>query len=177
MFSASTVLRSARRRAGLSQRELGRRAGTSGAAVAAYETGTKEPRLSTLQRLVTAAGQTLRVGLDPDAVQQLPLSRADRISLALHRRILAKLLVDEATVRAAGRRNIERMRVQGGGSADAYLGAWSELLRGSVEELVAALTALDQCARDLRQVTPFAGVLAPQERWDVVRADRRRRAA
>ena len=47
---AATLLLAVRSEAGLSQRELAARAGTSGATVAAYELGTKEPRLSTLAR-------------------------------------------------------------------------------------------------------------------------------
>src|SRR4051794_11505903 len=42
--------------AGLSQRELARRAGTSGPTLHAYEHGTKSPTVSTLERIARAAG-------------------------------------------------------------------------------------------------------------------------
>lgn len=54
-----TVLRAARERAGLSQQELGRRAGTSQATISAYENGAKEPSLATLDRLLAATGTRL----------------------------------------------------------------------------------------------------------------------
>lgn len=49
---------------GLSQRALAARAGNSGATVAAYETGTKDPRTSTWLRLLAAAGYEVDVVLD-----------------------------------------------------------------------------------------------------------------
>lgn len=54
-----TVLRRARQRAGLSQEELARRAGTSQATISAYENGAKEPSLRTLDRVLAAAGARL----------------------------------------------------------------------------------------------------------------------
>jgi transcriptional regulator with XRE-family HTH domain len=53
------LLRQARLDAGLSLRALGDRASTSAATLATYEAGRKEPRISTLQRLVDATGGAL----------------------------------------------------------------------------------------------------------------------
>jgi transcriptional regulator with XRE-family HTH domain len=60
-----SLLRSARRRAGLGLRELARRAGTSHATLHAYEAGVVEPRVETLQRIATAAGFAIDVTLTP----------------------------------------------------------------------------------------------------------------
>jgi hypothetical protein len=38
-----------------------------------------------------------------------------------------------------------------------------------LDELAGAITADDEAGRDLRQCSPFAGVLAPAERWAIVR--------
>ncbi|MCP9488387.1 MAG: helix-turn-helix domain-containing protein [Solirubrobacteraceae bacterium MAG38_C4-C5] len=54
-------LHEARRRAGLSQTELARRAGTSQATISAYESGRKQPSVATLSRLLAAAGARLTV--------------------------------------------------------------------------------------------------------------------
>jgi transcriptional regulator with XRE-family HTH domain len=54
-------LRDARRRAGLTQAALARRAGTSQATVSAYERGSKQPSVETLDRLLAAAGARLVV--------------------------------------------------------------------------------------------------------------------
>ena len=56
-----TELRSARQRAGLTQAELARRAGTSQATLSAYEGGRKTPSLNTLHRLLAGTGSRLVV--------------------------------------------------------------------------------------------------------------------
>lgn len=58
-MTAGELLREARHRAGISQRELADRAGTSQAAVAAIERDRKAPTFPTLQRLLSAAGAAL----------------------------------------------------------------------------------------------------------------------
>ena len=55
-------LRDARRRAGLTQRDLARAAGTSQATVSAYEAARKTPSVATLDRLLDACGASLEVG-------------------------------------------------------------------------------------------------------------------
>lgn len=61
--TAGQLLRQARSSAGLTQRALARRAGMSQSVIAAYESDTREPALSTLAALVEAAGLTLEVGV------------------------------------------------------------------------------------------------------------------
>jgi transcriptional regulator with XRE-family HTH domain len=60
--NAAAELRAARLRAGLTLRQLARRAGTSHATLAAYEGGRKVPSVATFNRIVRAAGY--RPGLD-----------------------------------------------------------------------------------------------------------------
>lgn len=70
---AAGLLRLARHKAELTQRELAERAGVTQQAISAYETGRMEPTLPTLQRLLAAAGFEMRMGLEPlsdDAYQQ-----------------------------------------------------------------------------------------------------------
>ena len=55
------LLVAVRRRRGLTQAELGRRAGTSQPVISAYEHGRRDPTLGTLRRLVEAGGERLRV--------------------------------------------------------------------------------------------------------------------
>ena len=183
MGIAAQLLREARRRAGLSQRGLAAVARTSGATVAAYEAGTKDPRVETLQRLLQATGTGLRLaddgrGVEGPAPRPRPLTREERLDLAFHRAVLRRLLDDPEDVRARGRRNLEHLRrVHADGAAGAYLDRWAELLEGDLEDLVAALAGLDEDARALRQSTPFAGVVPPAERWAVIRRERERRRA
>jgi transcriptional regulator with XRE-family HTH domain len=60
-----TLLRDMRRTAGLSQRDLAERAGTSQPAVVRYERGTTTPSWQTLERLAGACGRRLRIQVEP----------------------------------------------------------------------------------------------------------------
>ncbi len=74
--------------AGLSQRALARRAGTSQPAVVRYERGSKTPSWETLQRLAAACGRRVKLDVetvpDPDDVELaerlLELSPEERLS-------------------------------------------------------------------------------------------------
>lgn len=60
-MNAASTLRTARRRAGLTQAALATRAGTSQATISAYESGSKQPSLETFSRLLAATGSRLAV--------------------------------------------------------------------------------------------------------------------
>jgi transcriptional regulator with XRE-family HTH domain len=68
-MNPAEALRTARREAGLSQAELAARARTSQATVSAYESGRKEPSLSTLSRLLAATGTRITVERAPPPVR------------------------------------------------------------------------------------------------------------
>jgi transcriptional regulator with XRE-family HTH domain len=61
----AALLRDARRRSGLTLRQLARRARTSHSAIAAYESGAKSPNSATLCRLVRACGFEIEPQLRP----------------------------------------------------------------------------------------------------------------
>jgi len=83
----AALIRTARRRAGLTQGELAARAGTSQPVVSAYEHGHRQPALETLRRLVEAAGQRVRL----DAVAPVG-DLAPPVDLAEHGRRLLDVL-------------------------------------------------------------------------------------
>jgi transcriptional regulator with XRE-family HTH domain len=62
--SLKAIVRETRIAAGLSQRALAQRAGTSQSAIARYERGVATPSWETLQRLVSACGQRLRLSTE-----------------------------------------------------------------------------------------------------------------
>ena len=64
----ASLLRAARRRAGLTQRELASRAGTAQSVVARIESGQTSPAAATLARLLAAAGFETRTELAPLSV-------------------------------------------------------------------------------------------------------------
>ncbi|MCW2573375.1 MAG: putative Xre family DNA-binding protein [Frankiales bacterium] len=65
---AEALVRTARHRAGLSQRELAARAGTSQSAIAAVESGRKQPSVATLNRWLEATGQRLSIEAADDEI-------------------------------------------------------------------------------------------------------------
>lgn len=64
-MEAQHLVRTARRRSGLTLRELAGRAGTSHSALAAYEAGRTIPNVDTLDRVLRAAGFASDVVLCP----------------------------------------------------------------------------------------------------------------
>jgi len=64
-MDAARLIRAARRRAGLSLRELAERAHTSHSTLASYEQARKTPNVDTLDRILTACGFRVDVTLAP----------------------------------------------------------------------------------------------------------------
>lgn len=96
------------------------------------------------------------------------LRRARALLAALARRIVEA--PDDAV--AHGRSTPARMRsADSDGHAGALLDAWDGLLDGPVDQIVAVLTDPDR--DQLASSSPFAGLLRPEERWDVLRSERR----
>jgi transcriptional regulator with XRE-family HTH domain len=155
-------IRTLRAVARLSQVELARRAGTSQPAVAAYEASRKSPTWRTLVRVADAAGYHPHLEFVP------PLTREDRRSLALHAAIADHLRANPEAVLARARRNLARMHALHEG-ARPLLDEWAVLLRRPLSALLPVLRDPSPWARELRHVTPFAGVLSARERARVYR--------
>ena len=84
---ASALLSDARSRAGLTQLEVARRAGIARPSISQYETGKKDPSVTTLRRLVQACGMELVMRADPlSAAERAQLARDDAIGQAQARR-------------------------------------------------------------------------------------------
>lgn len=81
-MDVGTLIATCRARAGLSQRELAARAGTSAAAICLYESGERVPRLDTLDRIVSATGAALHI----------EVQHPEKIDLEANARALEKLL-------------------------------------------------------------------------------------
>lgn len=61
-MEAKTLLRTERRRAGLTQRDLAKRTGVPQSTIARIELGQTDPRASTLNALMVGCGRTMTVG-------------------------------------------------------------------------------------------------------------------
>ncbi len=147
----------------VTQAHLARAAGTSQPTLVAYERGQKSPTWRTIERLAHA------LGFEPHLVFVPPLTREDRRSLALHAAIGERLQAEPDAVLARASEALARMRVLHPG-AEALLDEWRVLLRRPLPALLPVLRDPSPWARELRQVTPFAGVLTAGERARVYRA-------
>ena len=97
--NAARALRHARRRAGLTQRQLAASAGVAQPTIARIERGLEMPRIDTLDRLLRVCGDAVETvplageGIDRTVIRQLlRLTPAERARTAVHdARMLAEL--------------------------------------------------------------------------------------
>ena len=82
-MDAAWSVRKAREIAGLSKRELARRAHTSPAAIVAYEAGERDPTVGTLTRIMAAAGAITEIEIEPARTRPDPAASAARLSQVL----------------------------------------------------------------------------------------------
>jgi hypothetical protein len=88
-------------------------------------------------------------------------------SIALHREVATRLLREPLLLDAA-RARVERWLRED--AIDRRWGeAWLDLLSGGVDAVVSLLIDRSDRAHDLRQVSPFAGVLDARTRWAILR--------
>lgn len=98
--------------------------------------------------------------------------RVEELSLLLHRAVADKLRRNPGVLTKA------RERVRGwladGSVHPRYAQAWDHLLALSPAEISDCLVDPGERMRALRQCSPFAGALSPQERWRILREARSR---
>lgn len=93
----------------------------------------------------------------------------DERSLAFGRAIAARLRARPELL-ARARATVARWKVTASPRSNADLQAWLEALEdGSPEGVIALLTGSDERAIRMRQSNPFAGVLSPRERTEILK--------
>ena len=140
-MSASSMIRTARHAGALSQRALAQLAGTSGPTVAAYEAGTKDPRASTLLRLIAAAG------VDVQLTDRRPA--ADRFRDLLAASVAAQVAADPTLLDRASE------VMEGGVWRSDYARQWRTLIAAGPEAVVGVLTSTHPDALALKADSPF----------------------
>jgi hypothetical protein len=93
--------------------------------------------------------------------------RIEERSIALHREI-AQRLRTRPELLGVVRKNIERW-IQRDGEAPAWT-EWNKILGQPLEEILAFFVSPDEKARQLRQSSPFCGILTSEERWKIYEA-------
>jgi len=154
---------------GISHTALARRVRNGAVPLVENREGRLEVPVPALLRLAAEAPTQIRsTSATPPDVSQPRQGRAgatDR-SLAYHRAVADRLnraQVDDALYR------LRKWRTEGKLEA-VYADAWQEILRGPLSEVRHALTDDSPLAADLRQNSPFAGVLSEPERRAIIGA-------
>jgi len=101
------------------------------------------------------------------------LTRDQHRSLWLAYAVAAQVVSDPDVAVASARANMRRMRKAARGQAQRWLDEWERLLDGPIEELLDNLTSRSPKGRELRQNSPFAGLLSSEERTEILAAWRR----
>ncbi|MGK5084881.1 helix-turn-helix transcriptional regulator [Bdellovibrionota bacterium FG-1] len=155
-----------RSQAGVTQQKLALMAGTSQPTIASYEAGRKSPTLETLERLAKSMGLEVTVSFVS------PLTREDLRSLAYHQAVTTRLRREPEVVLAKARGNLETMSKMHP-DVKKLFDQWEQWLDLPVEDLVNCCLDASLLARDMRQVTPFAGILSAGERLAILKKFRK----
>ena len=145
----------------MTQGQLAECAGTSRARLNSYERAQVSPTSDTLERVLGAMGADLTT---------IPtMTYEERRSLAISESIARKLVEDPDAVISKARSNLVRMRMAATHEVT-WIDIWDAILGLGVYHVASLLTATDQFARDLRQSSPFAGVLTEAARAEAIRS-------
>ena len=113
--------------------------------------------------------------LDRAEVERLArggLTRDERQSLWLHRAVAGRVAIDPNGTLALARSNLDRML--GAHESDIpWLRQWRDILDRGPEQVMRVLVGENQASVELRQNSPFSGVLTDRQRAMVLRAFRR----
>jgi excisionase family DNA binding protein len=110
---------------------------------------------------------------DVTALTRRELTRDQERSLWLHRVVAGRLALDPDAVLAQARKNLQHLRrVHPGGMTAQWLAEWQKILDTDQDAVFSALTSPSAHAAELRQNSPFAGVLSAQDREAALQAFR-----
>jgi excisionase family DNA binding protein len=109
--------------------------------------------------------------VDLEAILTPALTRDQLKAIWLHRAVAGRLVADPATVLAKAASNLDRLAaIHPDGMAARWLERWRQILNSGTEAVLDVLTSRSPSATDLRQNSPFAGVLSEPERHAVLSA-------
>jgi excisionase family DNA binding protein len=101
------------------------------------------------------------------------MNKQDTQSLLLAYAVAAEIVNDPTTAIAKAQSNLTAMmEAPHKGATRVWLSEWEKLLDGPVVDLLQALTATTQRSHELRQNSPFAGVISEETRRNALRLAR-----
>jgi len=90
--------------------------------------------------------------------------RIEERSLALHQ-VIARRLREKPEFLQVAKNNLERW-IKRDGELPAWM-EWENILRKPITQIVDLMVSTSEKGRQLRQSSPFCGILTPQERWKI----------
>jgi hypothetical protein len=137
--------------------------------VAAYEGGSKQARVSTLQRLAREAGLELQLRLAPAGRGAALRDRRERRSLALAAATAAAVRRDPDQALRLAEGNLRRAEaVVAANAATRWVQEWRTVLGRGPDAVRDALLEPGDHGHDMRQMSPFAGLLPDEVRQAVL---------
>jgi transcriptional regulator with XRE-family HTH domain len=149
-----------RKKYGITQTALAKAAETSQPTIAAYEAETKSPSFKTIERLANSMGSDVLINFLPK------MTNVDIRSLAYHK-MIAKKVEANPVLLSKVRKNLRLMQKQNP-HAKKLLSLWDAWLKLDIKILIECFLDPNLLARDMRQVTPFAGILSQEERFEIL---------
>lgn len=99
------------------------------------------------------------------------LTREQERSLWLHRAVVGEVVKDPDQAMSRARANLQRRRdAHDGAVAQRYFDTWAETLDAGVDAVIETMLSRSPLACELRQNSPFAGVLEMGDRLRVLEA-------
>lgn len=167
--SGISSLRAARISRGIGVRELARRMNVTPGAVSQWERSEANDTIqaNTLRRALEALRDEPKSSI---VVEPAPLERReDRVAFELHRAVAKRLIDAPEAVKAAIPVGVNRIRPNVRGPlAEGWLDEWLALSVGSTGDLVDVLIGTDEHSIEMRQNSPFLGVLSQDERLEAI---------
>ncbi|MBK5222477.1 MAG: helix-turn-helix transcriptional regulator [Acidimicrobiia bacterium] len=162
-MSVGSELRAARELRGMSIRKLAATADVAPSTVWRIETDRADPGASTVARLFGA------VQFEPPPGHP---TREELVSLALGRLTAAEVLrhPEAAIVRARGRLHRQLQDEATSRASRRWLAEWQAVVDRPLIAIVAVLLDPSQRGYEMRQHTPFAGLLSDEERLTAIRS-------
>jgi excisionase family DNA binding protein len=125
----------------------------------------------------TMAGTHRRIPLDavnalrdrPSGSRGGPMTKDQVRSLWLHRAAAGKIAADPSGSLAKGLTSVER-QLAAGAEGVVWLRRWLDLIARGPEAVMRVMTSTDPEARELRQNSPWLGLLSDSEREKIVRS-------
>lgn len=173
MSTRGDLLREVMSETGTTQTMLSRISGVHQPSISQFLSGKVDLSDDQLDRLLSCMGYQLEVvrrTVEPD------LSHSERRSWMLHRRLSCHLTTQSFVEwRPRLLTNLEKLRdgVRGRVHQE-NVERWTELVDGGdIGGLRRAMTGMDRRSIEMREVSPFSGLLSDEERLDVLRELRR----